>query len=169
MSKVPSPYERLGITPVVIEDKADKLTSKDLKKLTKAQQKKSKKKPLPPVKTQVNSYDPKIHPQMVIDWLAKGYTQKTIVSELKISTTTWEVWKKHPEMKEAFDHGMALCEKYYVDLGQKLATGQIKGNAAAFCFLAKNVLRWRDNYDDKPEPQPVTINFGIAPPIDDSK
>lgn len=171
MSKVPSPYERLGITPVTIQDKADTVTSKDLAAQLAASKKTKPKKPTvkktqsKPVKKQANQkYDPDFHPQAATEYLSKGYPVRTLGTEFKVSRETIQRWQvNHPEFDKAVKEGQQGTEKFYVDLAMDLANGTKKGNVAAAIFLMKNIIGYKDTPETQQETQPITINFGIAP------
>lgn len=148
------------ITPVAIQDQADKLTVKDIKK---AAGKKKKAKPQAPKPAHNSKYDPLTVPQLIVEYLSKGYSVRSLITELKISRSTFQDWKeKYPEVNKAIEDGKAGTEKFYTDLGLDLAQGKVKGNVAAWCFLAKNVLGWKDNNEQKADPTPISISFGIA-------
>lgn len=115
--------------------------------------------PKPPTK-----YDPIKHPELVIDYLAQGYSIRSLIAKLDISHQTFQAWRSHIEFKEAIDIGKAKSEEFYIKMGQDMAQGKIKGGSAtAWIFLCKNLIGWKDSTEEKQDAQPITINFGIAP------
>lgn len=69
-----------------------------------------------------------------------------------------ELWFESPTEKRELDKAKNIYKKKIYDLGESLAYGSLeKGNAAAWIFIAKNVLGFRDKQDIE-----HSGNIGIA-------
>lgn len=62
----------------------------------------------------VTPYDPIETPQALLELMAEGYTNYMIMSELKISESTFYLWTKdYPEFKAAYEYGKAIRQGNY--------------------------------------------------------
>lgn len=84
--------------------------------------------------------------QMLIDTCAKGGFIQTFCMEVDIHIDTLLDWTtKYPEFSESYKKARLAQEKHYMELGYGLATGRVKGQVAAWCFMMKNMFGWRDS------------------------
>lgn len=70
---------------------------------------------------------------------------------------------KYPEFSDAYKKGREAQLEHFQKLGYGLATGQVKGQVAAWCFMMKNMFKWRDVQDielNKTTTQKLVINMG---------
>lgn len=74
-------------------------------------------------------YDPKYHPQYLIDLMAKGYTNSQVWAEWNISEPTFYRWRKeYPELEEAYQVGKPKFETYWLEnLMKPMAEGKLEG------------------------------------------
>lgn len=87
--------------------------------------------------------------QMLIEHMSRGGSYSSFGSVIKVSSQTLYNWEEaFPAWKDA--RGMALCEaeNFYINLGLDLVRGKFEGgNAAAWKFLTKNLLKWREQFE----------------------
>ena len=55
-----------------------------------------------------SKYNPDIHPMLLRELLSADHTIEEVCDRLKVSTTTFYIWvHKHPEFRDAYNHGLA--------------------------------------------------------------
>lgn len=88
-------------------------------------------------------YDPAIHPDALVEMMAKGMLDCEIYAEWGITRETFCKWKRdHEEFKEAHEEGMPKCEAVYVGkMRQCWLDGDDKG--FKYCIaLMNNKFGW---------------------------
>ena len=101
--------------------------------------------------------------QLLIEHMSKGMSFRSFAGSISCGIRTIYDWcDRHPEFKEAKEVAQGKCETFYTNLGLDLATGVIeKGNATAFVWLTKNILKWTDKEQtqgDNSQPINITIS-----------
>lgn len=104
--------------------------------------------PAPPKKIgRPSLYKPE-YCQMLIDHMAQGYPFETFAAQLGTHRYTLYRWvDEHPAFSDAKKIGTEKSLGYMLDMGRKLATGEVQGNTAAWIFMMKNMHKWRDKHD----------------------
>lgn len=95
------------------------------------------------------TYDKDYHPKQVIELMREGLCIAQICRAWGISRETFYYWAKDArkrEFSDALKIGEAALEASFVDLFHDLATGKVKGSAAAAIFLSKNVVKWSEKF-----------------------
>ncbi len=84
-------------------------------------------------------------PEMVdklISLMSEGKTDTQTCAMLGISVDSLARYRRqYPEMAEAYLKGKMLQQAAWEDLGLKLATGEVKGNATVFIFMMHNLFK----------------------------
>ena len=87
--------------------------------------------------------------QQIIEFSKKGYTIAQVCAEWGIARETLYGWvrdkDKYPTFSPAFKAAKEHREVWWTKFGINLMAGKVpKGNATAFIWMTKNILRWRD-------------------------
>jgi len=88
-------------------------------------------------------------PAEIIEMSKKGYTLSQICAQWGIHRETLWSWSKEKEKRPEFYHAYKEAkehrEVWWIKFGIQLMAGKVpKGNATAFVWMTKNILRWRD-------------------------
>ena len=85
---------------------------------------------------------------MLIDHMSKGLSFDCFAADIKVSNKTLYTWtEKHDEFLQAKKEGENRCLRWWESLGNSLASGKRKGNAAVYIFNMKNRFGWRDRQE----------------------
>jgi predicted DNA-binding transcriptional regulator AlpA len=96
------------------------------------------------------TYDKDYHPKKVVELMNEGLCIAQVCRAWGISRETFYAWAKDPrksEFSDALKIGETALEASFVDLFHDLATGKIKGSAAAAIFMSKNVVKWSEKFE----------------------
>jgi len=96
------------------------------------------------------TYDKEFHPKKVVELMNEGLCIAQVCRAWGISRETFYAWAKDtrkPEFSDALKIGEAALEASFVDLFHDLATGKVKGSAAAAIFMSKNVVKWSEKFE----------------------
>lgn len=98
-------------------------------------------------------YKKDVHPQELIEMAKKGYTISQTCSEWGISRDTLYQWNKDkttkPDFHKAFKVAKEHREVWWIKFGINLMAGKVKGgNATAYVWMTKNILKWKDMPED---------------------
>lgn len=78
----------------------------------------------------------------LIELMSEGKTDTQTCAMLGISVDSLARYRRtYPEMTEAYAKGKILQQAAWEDLGLKLATGEVKGNATVFIFMMHNLFK----------------------------
>jgi hypothetical protein len=101
---------------------------------------------------------------MLIEHCKAGGFIEGFCMDIDIHKETLLDWTvKFPEFSDSYKKARMAQEKHFLELGYGLATGQVKGQVAAWCFMMKNMFKWRDVQDielNKVTTQKLIINMG---------
>ena len=105
-------------------------------------------------------YDQK-YDEMLVNHLAEGGTKKSFAGMIGVTRQTLDAWSKtHESFGLAYRHGKEKSFQWWLDLGRKLAMGEVKGNGIVYNFIMSNLFRWHNKHElDKPEDANVSIQF----------
>lgn len=96
------------------------------------------------------TYDKDYHPKKLIELMNEGLCVAQVCRAWGIARKTFYEWakdKRKQEFSNALEIGEAALEASFVDLFHDLATGKVKGSAAAAIFLSKNVVKWSEKFE----------------------
>lgn len=86
--------------------------------------------------------------QMLIDHLSKGGFVEGFSMKINVTVETLLDWTtKHAEFSESYKKARESQLEHFQKIGYGLATGQVKGQVAAWCFMMKNMFGWRDSQE----------------------
>ena len=109
-----------------------------------------------------SKYDPEYCEQL-INHMSEGGSFKSFGGIVGVSKQTLYDWcQRHSEFAEAKDIGRAKSEFFWINLGKKLALGEVKGSAVAWIFMMKNLHGWNDNKDGQNQKESKPINIQIV-------
>ena len=101
--------------------------------------------------------------EQLIDHMSYGKPFKTFGGVVGVSKQTLYDWcERHEDFAEAKDIGKAKSEYFWMDIGLKLALGEIRGSAVAWIFCMKNLHGWNDNKDGQNDNDQRPINIQIV-------
>ncbi len=84
--------------------------------------------------------------EMLIRHCKEGGFIERFACQIDVTVETLLAWtEKHPEFSESYKKARKAQEAHFLELGYGLATGQVKGQVAAWCFMMKNMFGWRDS------------------------
>jgi len=102
--------------------------------------------------------------EMFVSHLAEGGFVEGFAMKIDVLVETLLDWTtKHPDFSDAYKKGRAAQLEHFQKLGYGLATGQVRGQVAAWCFMMKNMFKWRDVQEidmQKTTTQKLIINMG---------
>lgn len=93
-------------------------------------------------------------PERAEAFLSEGYSKRLVTIELGISEDTLWTWLEEDgkyyksRLAESVKRGLRAGQQKYERIGEKLATGELKGNALAWLFIVKNKF-YRDFRDKR--------------------
>ncbi len=93
---------------------------------------------------QPSKYKPE-YCEAIIDYCKDGLTLTCFAAEIGVCRDTVNEWAAvHPEFSDAKKKAQEASERWWLRLGQGLATGRVKGNASVWIFTMKAQFRWRE-------------------------
>lgn len=98
----------------------------------------------------------------------EGLNKIELCHRWRVSETTIDNWLETiPEFKEAYELGKVDYAAYWHEINKKVASGELKGNAACVVFALTNIekIRWssRVEVNSKSEQSIGAININILP------
>ena len=88
--------------------------------------------------------------RMLVDHMANGFTFESFSTLIHVGRSVLYEWrKKHPKFMDAYQVGKGYRSQAWESTLQKIATGELKGSAAAAMFALKNYEKER--FRDKQE------------------
>lgn len=89
------------------------------------------------------------HCEALIESAKQGESLIEFAASIPCAMATVYLWlEKHPEFMEAKKIAEPLRERWWVNAGKAMMTGQVeKANATIFVWMTKNMLKWRDRHD----------------------
>ena len=94
-----------------------------------------------------SKYKPEYCEQFIAHLKAGGFVEG-FAMKIDVTCETLLDWTtKFPEFCEAYKRGREANLEHFKGLGYGLATGQVKGQVAAWCFMMKNMFGWRDSQE----------------------
>lgn len=74
-----------------------------------------------------------------------GFIERFALSIDVTKETLLDWTTKFPKFSDSYKKAREAQEAHFLELGYGLATGQVKGQVAAWCFMMKNMFKWRDS------------------------
>lgn len=82
---------------------------------------------------------------MIAHCKAGGFFEGFAMS-IDVTVETLLDWtSKFPEFSEAYKRAKQAQLEHFQQLGYNLANGRVRGQVAAWCFMMKNMFKWRDS------------------------
>jgi len=88
---------------------------------------------------------------MLIEHMRGGYSATSFAGVVGVAVSTiWQWVSDNEDFSAAKKRGEALLELFYIKMGMDLARGMYtNGNATAWIYLTKNLIKWTDRTDLK--------------------
>lgn len=116
-----------------------------------------------PLMGRPSKYKPEYADMMINHMKAGGFFEGFAMS-IDVHMDTLLDWTtKFPEFSDAYKKAKQAQLEHFQQMGYGLANGQVKGQVAAWCFMMKNMFKWRDVHDvelNKTTTQKLVINMG---------
>lgn len=98
-----------------------------------------------------SKYKEELGPMLVEHCKNGGFIEKFAIQNDLTKETLLDWTTKFPEFSDSYKKAREAQQAHFLELGYGLATGQVKGQVAAWCFMMKNMFGWRDVTDMKLE------------------
>ena len=91
----------------------------------------------------------KTYPQMIIDLMKQGYSQRAFAGHIGVSQQSISTWiDNYPDFAQAVEIGRSYRELYYEKVGMELLIGKIsKGSVRVWELQSKNHFGLKDKVE----------------------
>lgn len=116
-----------------------------------------------PLRGRPSKYKPEYCEMMIAHTKAGGFFEGFAMSIDVTKETLLDWTTTYPDFSDAYKKASQAQLEHFQKLGYGLATGQVKGQVAAWCFMMKNMFKWRDVQEidmNKTTTQKLIINMG---------